>query len=312
MASVPQVICLGGPTGSGKTAIALLLAQKLNCEIINADSRQTYADFPVITAQPTPEEQAQTPHHLYGYLKCTEKTSAGEWANLAKDRALEIISRGRIPLLVGGTGLYFRAILQGLAPIPAIPAHISETFAARMNTEGATALHSELTGIDPDYAATIHPHDRQRIQRALEVYASTGKKFSWWHKNALPQPLCRGPLLILDVKLAALEPVLKRRMDQMIVAGALKEACCAMETCANPDAPGWSGIGCAELLAFLSGKISRTECMRLWLAKTRAYAKRQITWFKAVRKAIHVPVQEKQDIKHLADKILDLYQCAIK
>ncbi|MDE7241324.1 tRNA (adenosine(37)-N6)-dimethylallyltransferase MiaA [Desulfovibrio sp.] len=287
------VICLAGPTGSGKTALALHLARELGGEIINADSRQVYADFPLITAQPSPDERARAPHHLYGFLPTAEKISAGRWADMAAAKAREVTGHGRVPLLVGGTGLYFQALLRGMAAIPAIAPEVSAGLEARLREAGPEALHAELSRQDPAYAARIHPRDRQRILRALEVLEGTGKTFSWWHGNAMSAPLCAGPLFVLDAPLAWLAPRLGRRLDAMLEAGAVEEARRALAR--SPDAaegarpPGWSGIGCAELLDHLRGRTSLAECRARWLANTRAYAKRQLTWFRARSEAVFLP-----------------------
>lgn len=280
------VICLGGPTGSGKTAIALSLARELGCEIINADSRQVYADFPIITAQPGAREINGVPHSLYGFLPTSQKINAGRWIQLALGEIAAILAKGKIPLLVGGTGLYFQALLRGIAAIPPISAEISGQVRTRLCAEGPEALHTELARLDPEYAARVHPHDRQRIARALEVALGTGKAFSWWHKNAMPKPLCAGPLVCLRASPTELLPRLARRMEEMLAAGAVDEARAALDKCAEAAAPGWSGIGCAELRQYLEGKLDLDECKNVWLANTRAYAKRQNTWFGQRREAV--------------------------
>lgn len=279
------VICLGGPTGCGKTGLAVEMAQAIGCEIINADSRQLYRDFPIITAAPSKAEMGGIAHHLYGFLDSGAKSSAGEWKELALARAAEIRERGKIPLLVGGTGFYFQALLHGLAPIPKIPEAITQKLAARLAGEGANVLYGELQKIDGQYAARIHPNDSQRIGRALEVYEATGRTFSWWHQNALDPPACKGPLIVLDPALASLEPNLERRIDRMLANGALEEAEKAFARCPDAKAPAWNGIGCAELLAFITGKMTFPECRKAWLKNTRAYAKRQRTWFHGRREA---------------------------
>jgi len=157
------VICLAGPTGSGKTAAALALAAALDGEVVNADSRQVYADFPLITAQPSAEERACCPHHLYGFLATENKISAGRWAEAAVDKVRDILARGKTPLLVGGTGLYFQALLRGMAEIPPVDPQLTAAITARVDEQGAPALHAELAQIDSAYAAKIHPNDRQRI-----------------------------------------------------------------------------------------------------------------------------------------------------
>ncbi|UIB01175.1 tRNA (adenosine(37)-N6)-dimethylallyltransferase MiaA [Desulfovibrio desulfuricans] len=283
------VICLAGPTGSGKTAAALALAAALDGEVVNADSRQVYADFPLITAQPSAEERACCPHHLYGFLATENKISAGRWAESAVDKVRDILAQGKTPLLVGGTGLYFQALLRGMAEIPPVDPQLTAAITARVDAQGAPALHAELAQIDPAYAAKIHPNDRQRIIRALEVCQSTGRSFTWWHSNSMSTPLCVGPLLTLDAPLAWLEPRLARRLDLMLAGGALDEARAAMRHCADPAAPGWSGIGCAEALAHLQGRLSLEDCRSLWLRNTRAYAKRQLTWFRARPEAQWLP-----------------------
>lgn len=283
------VICLAGPTGSGKTAAALAVAEALGGEVINADSRQVYADFPRITAQPSPEELAHCPHHLYGFLPTAQKISAGRWAALAQDTARQILSRGKIPLLVGGTGLYFQTLLHGTADIPPVAPALTTALTARLEETGPQAMHAELARVDPDYAARIHPNDRQRIVRALEVHEATGKPFSWWHKHAMSRPPCNGPLLVLDAPLHWLEPRLARRLDMMLASGAMDEAAQALKNCDDDNAPGWTGIGCAEALAFLRGRLSLDACRDLWLRNTRAYAKRQLTWFRARAGAVWLP-----------------------
>ena len=275
------VFCLAGPTGCGKTEAALALAEALDGEVVNADSRQVYADFPLITAQPSPEERACCPHHLYGFLETSRKISAGRWTELAVAAARDIHARGKLPLLVGGTGLYFQSLLHGIAEIPPVAADIIARLTARLEEEGSPALHAELTRRDPEYAARIHPNDRQRIVSALEVLEGTGKTFSWWHAHAMPAPLCAGPLACFMPELDALAPRLARRIDLMLHAGALEEARAALRRCDDPAAPGWSGIGCAELLAHLRGELSLEACKALWFKNTRAYAKRQLTWFRA-------------------------------
>lgn len=281
MAAPIFVPCISGPTGTGKTAAALALARTLPVTVINVDSRQVYADFPIITAQPSPEERAACPHALYGFLRAEERLGAGEYARLAGKAVREAVAAGRVPVLVGGTGLYFRALLEGLAPIPEIPPEIAAAWRERCRIEGSEALHALLTERDPLYAAKIHVRDRQRIIRALEVHAATGKPFSWWHGRALPRSPYRPCSVGLDMRLEELEPLLARRIAIMVERGALEEARAALLRCPDPQAPGWSGIGCAEIFRYLSGQLTLETCRHLWLKNTRAYAKRQRTWFRA-------------------------------
>lgn len=292
MSAPLPVICLAGPTGCGKTAAAIELAHALDAEIVNADSRQVYADFPCITAQPSAEERAACPHHLYGFLPTEARISAGRWAEMAAETVRRLRDDGKRALLVGGTGLYFQTLLRGIADIPPVAPEISARWMERLAEEGPERLHAELGRLDPAYAARIHPHDRQRIVRALEVQDATGKPFSWWHEHAMSAPLCAGPLFYLAPTLDWLEPRLARRIDQMLAEGALEEARAARRRNDDPAAPGWSGIGCAEVLAHLRGELSLEDCRALWLRHTRAYAKRQLTWFRGRPEAVAVPPGE--------------------
>lgn len=279
MSSIP-VVCLVGPTGAGKTAASLHLARRFTGGVINLDSRQVYRDFPIITAQPSAEEQACCPHRGYGFLPTEEKISAGRFLDMAHEAVAQTRAEGRLPLLVGGTGLYLRALLDGLADIPQVDPELMQRYEAECDRIGPEALHARLALTDPQYAARIHPHDRQRICRALEVYEGTGKTFSWWHAQPVAASPYRSLRIGIRTDLAALTPKLGIRIDQMLEQGALEEARAAKTRCENPQAPGWSGIGCAELYRHLTGELSLEECKTLWLKNTRAYAKRQLTWFR--------------------------------
>ena len=281
MSGKPPVVCLLGPTGTGKTAAAVAVSRRTPASVVNFDSRQVYRDFPVITAQPDAEERAACPHLLYGFLPTEEKMSAARFVELAVQTIGEVREQGRLPILVGGTGLYLRSLLQGIAPIPEIPADIRRQVLDRIEKQGPQILHAELAKNDPEYAAVIHPNDPQRNARAAEVFLATGKTMTWWHRNAehIPAPFDSFKVGI-SIELDVLTPRLAGRIDAMLAAGALEEARAAFERCPDPDAPGWSGIGCAELLGFLRGEHSLERAKALWVKNTRAYAKRQITWFR--------------------------------
>jgi len=286
MNKLPKVVCLVGATGSGKTAVALSLARRFNGVIINADSRQIYADFPIITAQPSMEEQKVCPHYLYGFLASSNKISAREWAEQAAPLAKSAIEEGYMPIIVGGTGLYIRTLMQGLVNIPDIDKDISQKILKECQEKGSKYLYERLEKFDPKYAKRIHYNDKQRIVRALEVWKATGRKFSWWHENLKHEPLCSGVIIGIKWQLDDLSPRLFTRIKQMIEAGALNEAYLAYLHNSDAEAQGWSGIGCAELLQYIVGKYSYDEACSIWGKNTRAYAKRQITWFKA-DKSIH-------------------------
>ena len=274
------VLCLAGPTGAGKTALAIRLAEELDGEIVNADSRQVYADFPILTAQPDQSELEAAPHHLYGFLATGEPMDVQKWMALAVARARDIAARGKLPLFVGGTGMYFERLLHGIAQVPAIPRELHDRLEERADREGSPTLHRELQNLDPELALRLHPNDRQRIVRGLEVALGTDRPLTRWHREAHALVLCEGALLVVDTALAALEPRLAARIDAMLARGAVEEARKAWKRCPNRKAPGWSGIGCREMCQFLQGDLTLEEARELWVKNTRAYAKRQITWFR--------------------------------
>ena len=286
MPDLPRVVCIAGPTGAGKSAAALRLADALGGEVINADSRQVYADFPVITAQPDAEERRLHPHHLYGFLPSTERINAGQWAGRAAAKITECAARGSPPLLVGGTGLYIRAITRGMAAVPPVDPVVAQRLEEEYARQGPQSLHARLARADPSYAVRTPARNRQRVLRALGVWECTGRPFSRWHGQEGGRPLCRALLLVMRTELGELVPRLERRINAMLEAGALDEARRALVRCADPQAPGWSGIGCAELYRHLAGELSFEQARALWLANTRAYAKRQLTWFRGQQEAV--------------------------
>ncbi len=275
-----RVVCLLGATGTGKTEAALALAGACGGAVVNVDSRQVYAGLAVLTAQPTAGEMARCPHVLYGDTAVDAAVSAGEFAVRARAAVASLAGRGFLPLLVGGTGLYFRAILGGLAPIPAVPDAVRREVREACKRLGPAVMHARLAAVDPEYAARIAPADRQRVTRALEVWAATGRPFSDWHRQGDPQAPEYDVLKIgLAVSMDELAPRLARRIEAMVAAGAVDEVRAALER-HGADAPGLSGIGGPELAAHLAGESTLEEAKAAWLANTRAYAKRQATWFR--------------------------------
>lgn len=279
-----RAVCILGPTGSGKTGAALALArsfaQQLPVQVINYDSRQVYADFPIVTAQPSAEERALCPHQLYGFLPTSEAMTAARFAELARAEIAGARAAGRLPVLVGGTGLYLRALEQGLADIPPVPGEVRAWVLGRLEREGSAALHTDLAQADPATAARLHPNDTQRISRALEVFLGTGRPLSAWFAEQQQGQTGLELLKIgLSYTLRELEPGLGARIQAMLAAGAVAEVSRAWEKTPDRAAPGYSGIGCPELLAHLLDGLDLIEACQLWLRNTRAYAKRQLTWF---------------------------------
>jgi tRNA dimethylallyltransferase len=278
--ALQDVVCIVGPTGTGKTAAALGLAERFTGGVVNYDSRQVYRGVPLVTAQPTPEEQARCPHWLYGFMEPIQAIDAGMFSHLAESAIDEAGQRGLLPLLVGGTGLYLDALLYGLAAIPDVPPLVRQTIQVRYDDLGGEALHGELATLDPEYAAKIHPNDRQRITRALEVFETTGRVLSSWHAEQKTQPKFNHLKIGLAMDLDELTPRLARRIDMMLEAGAVAEMKAAYQKTPIPNAPGWTGIGCMELIEYIRDRLTLEQAKSLWLKRTRAYAKRQLTWFR--------------------------------
>ncbi len=280
------VLVIAGPTGTGKSALALAVAQALDGVIINADSRQVYTDFPIVTAQPSLRDYARVAHKLYAFLPVQKKLSAGAYAALAREEIAAASERGKLPVIVGGTGLYLQSLLSGIAPIPPVAPGISRRWQDACESLGPQALHAILRQRDPESAARLHPNDSQRITRALEVLDGTGRPLGYWHSLPLPPSRYRALSFCMDLRLDEITPRLAGRIDAMLEAGAVEEARNAFARCPDPVAPGWSGIGCAELFKYITGQTDLETCRTTWLHNTRAYAKRQITWFKRDRDSI--------------------------
>ncbi len=276
-----KILAIVGVTGTGKSSLALYLAKTFWGEIVNFDSRQIYKDFPIITAQPSPEEKERCPHHLYGFLDSTEKMNAGRFSELAHRRIKDIHNRGRLPILVGGTGLYLKAILEGLAPIPPIEPFIRKRVMEEYLKEGGENMWMQLKEVDPNYASKIHPRDKQRITRAMEVYYATGKPFSWFHRNLAPQ---KRPYICLKlgihIERDELRTKLKQRIEKMVNMGGVEEVKRAWQKDRYKGNFIWSAIGCRELIDYIEGDMSLDKAKEMWLKNTIAYAKRQRTWFK--------------------------------
>ena len=276
------MIVLAGPTASGKSALGIAIAEKVNGTIINADSMQVYRDLRVLTARPTDDEMRRVPHRLYGVLDGASHGTAAVWVDLAKQAIAETVAEGRVPILLGGTGMYLRSLFEGLAEIPPIPAEIRAAARGKLAEEGAAGLHAALTVADPETAAGLKPGDSQRLMRAWEVLQATGRGLAAWQaapaSPGLPNPVFR---LLLQPPRDRLYAWIDRRFEGMIAAGALEEAKAVLARTDIPnDAPMRKAHGLPELIQYLKGEISRDEAIRVGQLNTRHYAKRQTTWFR--------------------------------
>jgi len=275
-------ILIAGPTASGKSALASRLADKLGGVIVNADSMQVYRDLRVITARPTPGEEARAPHRLYGEVDAAENYSTGQWLRDVAHVLDEVKAQGRVPILVGGTGLYFKALSAGLAAVPPIPADIRAQVRARLQSEGAPALHAELARLDPATAQRVTRNDRSRVARALEVALATGRPLSDWHREGLP-PLIdakRAAKVFVTCERRELMARIEARFAAMLQAGALAEVRALAARKLDPLLPAMKAHGVPWLVRHLVGEISLDEAAAGAIMDTRRYAKRQLTWFR--------------------------------
>ena len=275
-------ILIAGPTASGKSALALALAEKLRGVIINADSMQVYRDLRIITARPTAKEEQRVPHRLYGRVDAAENYSVGRWCTDAA-ATLEATRRyGRAAIVVGGTGLYFNALTRGLAAVPPIPAEIRDAVRERLASEGVGALHVELKQRDPAAAARLMPGDRARIARALEVMLATGRSLLEWHEEnkAASVDASRAAKIFLMPDRDELMRRIDTRFDAMIAAGAIEEVRTLAARELDPDLPAMKAHGVPWLIRHLRGETSLEDAVEGAKRDTRQYTKRQATWFR--------------------------------
>ncbi len=287
----PLAIALMGPTASGKTALALDWAQRFGGEIVSVDSALVYRGLDIGAAKPSDEERASVPHHLIDVREPWQPYSAADFANDARVAVEDIVARGRLPVLAGGTGLYFRALLQGLSPMPEADPAMRAQLAAEADDRGWTAMHAELATVDPAAAARIHVNDPQRIQRALEVYRLSGRSISdWQHETVVAAQ--RFPCRVLKVAVApqdraVLHARIERRFDAMLDAGFLDEvrrlrALPELQMHPAPlDLPALRAVGYRQGWEHLDGMLSATEFRDRAIFATRQLAKRQLTWLRS-------------------------------
>ena len=279
--SEPKIILVAGPTASGKSALALALAEKLGGTIVNADSMQVYRDLRIITARPTPEEEARVPHRLYGHVDAAENFSVGRWCTEVADMLAAQREAGAV-IVVGGTGLYFSALTRGLAAVPPIPAQIRNEVRARLASDGAEALHAELMRRDPIAAARLMPGDRARVTRALEVILATGRSIVQWHEANMPARVdaaLAAKVFLMPDRDALLRRV-DARFDAMMAAGALDEVRALAARRLDPSLPAMKAHGVPWLIRHLNGEIALAEAVEGGKRDTRQYTKRQATWFR--------------------------------
>ena len=245
--------------------------------IVNADSAQVYRDLPILSAAPTPNEMTRAEHRLYGIRDGSDPCSAADWADLAKAQIAEIHESRRLPILVGGTGLYLRTLLDGIAPVPPIERTVRE----RVRAQSVEDNRAELERLDPDALARLNPADTTRTARALEVVLSTGRTLADWQKRregGIGDRVTLKPIILLPPR-EWLYARCDARLERMLAAGAVEEVKALLARNLDPSLPVMRAIGVREIVAFLSGDIDRDDMLRLGQQATRNYAKRQYTWF---------------------------------
>ncbi|HEY1415372.1 MAG TPA: tRNA (adenosine(37)-N6)-dimethylallyltransferase MiaA [Caulobacteraceae bacterium] len=277
---MPPIWLIAGPTACGKSELALALARETDGEIVNADSMQLYADLRILTARPSPADMAQAPHHLFGIADAAVAWSAGRWLTAALSALDGIAQRGRTAIVVGGTGLYFRALTRGLAAIPPVPAGVRAVAQADYDRLGEAAVRDELWRVDPAAAQRIAPADRQRLIRAREVFEATGRSLTDWQADTTP-PLPREAWSGVVVTLPRLELYarIEARLEAMIAAGARTEVAALVARRLDGRLPAMKALGVRSFAAEIAGRLSPAEALAEAKAETRRYAKRQISWF---------------------------------
>lgn len=300
---LPPLVVLCGPTAAGKTAAALELADHFDLEVVSADSRQVYRLMDIGTAKPTAEERSRVPHHLLDVVWPDEHFDAARFADMAASAIDGILARGRLPILVGGTGLYIRALTEGLAEIPGADPLMRRRLEEQTLVEGSAAMHRRLADVDPVAAAQLHPNDRVRIVRAIEVFELTGRPLSAWQRS---HGFRERRYRLLKIAMAPPRDELYRRIDgrakAMLDEGLIAETEALLAAGYDPRLKALQTIGYREVLRLITGKVSREEALAELQQATRRYAKRQLTWFRADSEMIWV------DSAKDSDKIQTLMQ----
>lgn len=276
-----RLIIVVGPTAVGKTSAGIQLAQRFGGEIISADSMQIYRYMDIGTAKPTPAEQRQVRHHLIDVVDPDAPFDAGRFGELARQAIADIHARGKLPVIVGGTGFYVKALLYGLFPAPSPDPELRQTLRGELEAFDADALHARLARRDPQAAARIHPHDRYRLLRALETVIGTGRPLSDWHRShGFPESPYRFLRIGLELARPAIYARINTRAEQMAREGLLHEVRRLLDQGYGPDLKSMQSLGYRHMSAHLLEDLPWDEALRTLQRDTRRYAKRQLTWFK--------------------------------
>jgi len=277
----PPAVLVAGPTASGKSALALHLAERLGGVVVNADSMQVYRELRVITARPSDDDLARAPHALYGVRPAAEAGTAAWWRGAALAEMGRARAAGRVPILCGGTGMYFAALVDGLAEVPPVPEPARAEARRLIAEQGAPALHARLAALDPETAASLRPSDSQRVARAYEVAAGTGRGLRAWQREAGTGPApWRFAAVVLDPPRERLRAAIAARWQAMLAGGAVEEVRALGALGLDPALPAMRAHGVPELLAHLAGRLTLAAASERAVLNTGQYTKRQATWFR--------------------------------
>jgi tRNA dimethylallyltransferase len=280
-ADLTRVVVLAGPTASGKTSVSLALAAQFPLEIVNLDASQLYVGLDIGTAKPTTEERAAAPHHLFDVARPDHPLDAGAYVAMADRAVADITGRGHVPLFVGGTGLYLRALLQGLARIPTTPPEVRTRVRDDMRRLGSPAMHARLAEADPKTATRLPPFDAQRISRALEVFLATGQSISEYQEgHGFAEERYRALKLGLKLPPAQLKERIRERAGRMFENGFVEEMGRLLEQGYAPDLRTFKALGYREAAEVLAGRLSRPDALERVIRRHVQYARRQMTWFR--------------------------------
>jgi len=301
----PRAILIAGPTASGKSSVALKLAQAYNGIIINADSMQVYRELRILSARPSTDDEAVASHCLYGTVPAAQAYSTGMWVEDVAATLETVWSQGRTPIIVGGTGLYFYALENGLSPVPDIPLEVREKWRETLAADGVAPLYEALKSLDYPMAEKLKPNDSQRIVRALEVMEATGVSLSQWHERDHSAPVLAGSdivRLVVSVERQEIYRRCDRRLDTMVEMGGLDEVRDLLALKLDPRLPAMKALGVPQLGEYLKGEVALEKAIERTKTETRRYAKRQLTWIK--RNMISWNHINEQQLEKINDKLL--------